>query len=112
MNPPAPYRIGIPVYEGVDLLDVAVPREVFGWMAESVGSTRDFRIQVLGATRRPVTTRAGLAIVPEATFDEAERLDLLWVPGGSVDALKATMASEPFLQRLRGPRAGGPAPTL
>ena len=29
-----PFIVGIPVYQGVDLLDVAAPCEVFGWMGE------------------------------------------------------------------------------
>ena len=28
--------IGIPIYEKVDLLDVAAPYEIFNWMKESV----------------------------------------------------------------------------
>jgi cyclohexyl-isocyanide hydratase len=30
-----PFVIVIPIYEGVDLIDVAAPYEVFNWMAES-----------------------------------------------------------------------------
>jgi transcriptional regulator GlxA family with amidase domain len=106
MTAPKPFEIGIPVYPGVDLPDVAAPREVFGWLAETVAALPDppaaYRVRVLGESRRPVVTRAGLPIVPEATFAAARRLDLLWVPGGSLEALQEYMACEPFLDRLRG----------
>ena len=47
-------RIGILVYEGVDLLDVAVPFELFGWVA-SADSTLSVRLVAAKAGR--VTTR-------------------------------------------------------
>src|SRR5258707_3583978 len=65
----APLIIGIPVYQGVDLLDVAAPVEVFAWLADAWQATRDVRIYVLAETNGSVMTRAGLPIVPHKTFD-------------------------------------------
>ena len=28
-----PFLIVIPIYDGVDLMDIAAPREIFGWLA-------------------------------------------------------------------------------
>lgn len=102
--------IGIPVYDGVDLLDVAAPCEVFNWMAQAVAESTTLppavrqaaiTVHVLAKTTAPVRTRAGLPIVPTAAFDEVPGLDLLWVPGGDPAALKTLMADEDFLRRLR-----------
>jgi cyclohexyl-isocyanide hydratase len=93
--------IGIPLYEGVDLLDVAAPCEVFDWMRRAVTSTCAVTVHVMARTKSPVRTRAGLPLVPTATFDEVPGVDLLWVPGGDVCSLYALMEDEAFLQRLR-----------
>jgi cyclohexyl-isocyanide hydratase len=38
--------------------------------------------------------------VPTATFADVPALDLLWVPGGAVDALQAMMKGGPYLDAL------------
>lgn len=93
--------IGIPVYDQVDLLDVAAPCEVFNWMGDAVAETCTVTVHVLAKSRARVCTRAGLPILPTATFAEVPALDVLWVPGGSPAQLKARMQDEPFLQHLR-----------
>jgi transcriptional regulator GlxA family with amidase domain len=93
--------LGIPVYEGVDLLDVAGPLEVFDWMKREVAGTAAVTVHVLAETTAPVRTRAGLRIIPTATFGEVQGLDVLWVPGGDVCPLYARMKDEAFLERLR-----------
>jgi transcriptional regulator GlxA family with amidase domain len=93
--------IGIPVYDQVDLLDVAAPCEVFNWMAQAVADRCTVTVHVLAKRAGKVCTRAGLPIVPTATFDQVPALDVLWVPGGSPPQLKARMEDEDFLQQLR-----------
>lgn len=93
--------IGIPVYAGVDLLDLAAPAEVFSVMKEKVKDRCAVAVHVMGRTRAPVRTHAGLPIVPTATFDDAPGLDLLWVPGADVAPLHGMMQDEPFLDHLR-----------
>ncbi len=96
-----PYVIGIPVYPGVDLLDVSAPYEVFNWMAETWKSPRPVRVYLVAEVNGPVSTRDGLQLVPHRTFDQLPELDVLWVPGGSPEALKVRMADEVLLDRLR-----------
>ena len=62
--------IGIPVYEGVDLLDVMGPYEMFKW-----ASSPDFEIEVLiiGETLRWVTTRDGVTFMPHTSFRQLDR---------------------------------------
>jgi transcriptional regulator GlxA family with amidase domain len=39
--------------------------------------------------------------VPQATFAEHPHLDVLWVPGGAVDALEGMMKGGPYLEALK-----------
>src|SRR5262245_12362959 len=89
-----PYIIVIPVYDRVNLLDVAAPREMFGWWS-SYDSSRDVQIVIAAETKGVVSTfspspegkpaKSGLKIVAEASFAEIDKVDLLWVPGGAPD---------------------------
>lgn len=80
--------IGIPIYDKVDLLDVAAPREMFYVMKESVP---EVEVILLSAGGGAVTTRDGTVIKAEMAFAEAPRLDVIWVPGGDPSALTALM---------------------
>lgn len=97
---PETLTIGIPVYAGFDPLDVAGPYEVFSNMAAEVADRCAVTVQVLGETLDPVPSRFGMQITPTATFASVPALDVLWVPGGSVDALQTLMAGGPYLDAL------------
>jgi transcriptional regulator GlxA family with amidase domain len=101
-----PYRIGIPIYNGVDLMDVAAPREMFSWMGhywkQDPVAPRHVKIKLIAASLDTVRTRDGLILTPNLTFDQVEGfLDLLWVPGADTDGLKATMSDPVYLGFLR-----------
>jgi transcriptional regulator GlxA family with amidase domain len=95
----APFIVGIPVYTGVDLLDVAAPCEVFSWVSQSWD--RQVKVYTIAETNGTVTTRDGLQITPHKTFGQVERVDLLWVPGGDLTALNTYMKDVIFLGELR-----------
>jgi cyclohexyl-isocyanide hydratase len=40
-------------------------------------------VRLLAKTREPVVAEGGLAFVPSATYDEIDRVDVLFAPGGS-----------------------------
>ncbi|MBV9722570.1 MAG: DJ-1/PfpI family protein [Mycobacterium sp.] len=104
------FTIVIPVYEDVNLLDVAAPREMFGWWDDS-DNTRAIQIVVAAETKGIVRTfsstakdkpqRTGLKIVPDASFSEIGVADLLWTPGGSVDALRQQMKNPAYMGFLK-----------
>ncbi|MGW0187424.1 GlxA family transcriptional regulator [Streptomyces sp. NPDC003362] len=73
----------IVLFEGVDLLDVTGPPEVFSLVRREVPETAGYRVVLAAETPRPVTTAAGVRILPDITFDEvsAESIDTLLVPG-------------------------------
>jgi cyclohexyl-isocyanide hydratase len=96
--------IGIPVYQGVDLLDVTGPHEILKWLGNRV----DVQLIAEKIDEQGITTRDGFTFKANKTFDNAPRLDVLWVPGGSPEALLREM-KEPspyvnFLKKQSGAR--------
>lgn len=71
--------IGIPVYDGVDLLDMSGPFEMFHWAG--------FEIDLLAARLGPTTTGSGLTFSVPRGCDQARAYEAIWVPGGEPGAL-------------------------
>ena len=91
--------IGIPVYQGVDLLDVTGPHEIFSWMERP---NRHIDLQLIAVDDSDVTTRDGFVFKPNKTFANASKLDVLWVPGGSPQALIEQMKKpSPYIDFLK-----------
>jgi cyclohexyl-isocyanide hydratase len=82
--------IGIPVYQGVDLLDVAGPHEVFGWIGDEV----EIRL-VAASTGQPIVTRDKFSFNASHSFADTPQLDVLWVPGGDPPALRRMIHGDP-----------------
>lgn len=91
--------LGVPVYEGVNLLDVAGPWEMFNWVNPSLG----LKTLVVSEQGCPVTTMNGIHFNADTSFSRAPALDVLWVPGGHPDALSKIMKdpASPYLVYLR-----------
>ncbi|AOK49462.1 transcriptional regulator [Burkholderia sp. MSMB617WGS] len=90
------YRIGIVVYDGVDLLDVAVPHELFDWTARiepDVNPDAPRRETHLISLDGPsITTRDRVTLGGDLpSFRDCEHIDLLWVPGGEPAELQRLM---------------------
>jgi transcriptional regulator GlxA family with amidase domain len=92
-------KLGIPVYEGVDLLDVAGPYEMFTWVDVSKG----LDTVIISADGGSVTTRTGVRLGAHASFAATSALDVLWVPGGDPKVLGEIMSdpNSPYLEYLR-----------
>ena len=70
----APLQIGMLVYPGFTLLDLAGPANVLGLHG---------KIHLIWKTMDPIITDTGISLNPTATFEEApDPLDVLFVPGG------------------------------
>jgi len=82
--------IGIPIYDGVDLMDVAAPYEIFNWMKDKAPEL-GVEVHLLAADMKSVTTLNGLTMKPQGKFRNFRKLDVLWVPGGDPRALKRLM---------------------
>ena len=93
-NPAA--RIVMPVYDQVDMLDVAGPFEMFGWA--------DIAVDLVAEACGPYSFRKGFPFTVSHTFDAAQGpYDALWVPGGDPGMLNAMLADPdgPYLSFLR-----------
>jgi transcriptional regulator GlxA family with amidase domain len=97
-------KLGIPVYEGVDLLDVAGPYEMFKWIDQKKG----LEAVILSEDGGPVTSVNGLRFEAHSSFAANPSLDVLWVPGGKPDALQAMMLDpgSPYITYLKTVASG------
>jgi len=99
--------IGIPVYDEVDMLDVAGPFEMFDWAG--------FEIDLLAEQKGPKRFRGkGFTFNVEKTFADARAYDAIWVPGGEIAALAAIIddPNQTYLKFLVAQAARTPAPMV
>ena len=94
-----PFIIGIPVYKGVDLMDVAAPYEMFNWMGKK-WPEKKVEVFLVAEKRDTITAQFGLQLIPQKTFAEVPKLDVIWVPGGDQDELEKKMSDNTFLDFL------------
>lgn len=87
------FVISIPIYEGVDLLDVAAPSELFSWLKEN-WKEKQTTLWLVAEDHAEVVTRDGSRLLPHRTFGELAEADLLWVPGGNPTALSCLMYTD------------------
>lgn len=78
---PALRRVGILVFDDVEVLDFAGPFEVFAVTAELAGQ-QHFKTVLVGAQDRVYTAVNGMKVLPNDTFADGHAYDLLVVPGG------------------------------
>ncbi|MEU1406053.1 DJ-1/PfpI family protein [Streptomyces sp. NPDC005728] len=71
------------LFDGVDLLDVTGPPEVFALLQRETGDATGYQVALAAETMDPVTTSAGVRVLPDLTFEEAaaRSIDTLMVPG-------------------------------
>src|SRR5471030_1044833 len=85
-------QVIMPVYEGFDVLDLTGAYEMFRW----AGFTNVLAAEHCGL----VVGNGGLTIQVDNDFSYAGKSDILWVPGGSPDAIAAAQASPAFTNFL------------
>jgi len=88
-TPPAK-RVGILVFDNVEIIDFTGPYEMFG--------TAGYDVYTVAATKDPITTAMGLKLIPQYSFADAPAPDVLLVPGGGV---RGAQSSEPTLAWVR-----------
>ena len=87
VRPPEGYtrNVAIVIYDGVELLDFAGPGEVFQ-AANGPGSSAGrpaFRVYTVAASTAPLTSQTFVKIVPDYTWDDAPKPDVIVIPGGN-----------------------------
>lgn len=94
-------RIGILLFDGVDILDAGGPYEVFltaSRLAVRDGRPPAFDVVTITADGGPVTAYGGLGVTPTASATDAGPLDVVVVPG-TVD-LTGPLADETLLATI------------
>lgn len=90
--------IGIPIYDGFNILDVTGPIEIFHWVD-------GLKVSIAAPTHDPVKSVEGLRLTPDYAFDDCPEFDVLWVPGGYPPYLPLQMNEYMDFVRARGARA-------
>jgi len=79
-------RVGILVFEDIEVLDFCGPFEVFAATRLDEVKRREepspFEIWLVAEKNAPVVTSGGMKVIPDYTFETCPRLDILVVPGG------------------------------
>lgn len=76
-------EIAMLVYPGMTVMDLIGPHSMFGAMMGA-------KIHIVSKTLDPVTSDAGLTLIPTATFDTCPKeLTVLFAPGGTDGTLAA-----------------------
>jgi transcriptional regulator GlxA family with amidase domain len=79
-------RVGIVVFEEIEVLDFCGPFEVFAATRLNEARRRQepspFEVWLVAENRAPVVTAGGMQVIPHHSFASCPRLDILVVPGG------------------------------
>lgn len=77
-------RIGLLLFDDVDLLDLGGPYEVFltaSRLAVRAGEPPPFEVWTIGMGRAPVRSYGGMGLIPTHTFEDIDDLDVAIIPG-------------------------------
>jgi transcriptional regulator GlxA family with amidase domain len=81
-----PKRVGIVVFDDVEVLDFCGPFEVFCAVRLNEEKRREepspFEVVLVAEKSGPVFAHGSLKVIPDHTFNTCPRLDILVVPGG------------------------------
>ena len=70
----SPPTVAILLYDGTEIIDFAGPWEAFG--------TAGFLVHTVAEKREPLTMVFGQKVMPDYTFEDSPKADVLLVPGG------------------------------
>ena len=76
-----PRQVQILLFDDVEVLDFAGPFEVFGVTGLRTGPA-PFRVETVGLSTAPIRARNGLQVQPSQSITDANRCDVLVLPGG------------------------------
>lgn len=91
------FTVGIILYPGFDLLDVAGPNEVFEFFDGTVIG-RTVQVVSVARTLDPIPVN-GVTVTPHFTFETAPHIDLMFVPGGG-PLIASSIGDDDFLAAL------------
>jgi len=101
-------RVGIILFEDVEVLDFCGPFEVFSATRMNEEKRREepspFEVLLIAENPNPITTTGGMKVLPHYTFGSCPRVDILVCPGGwgTRKELKNPIMLEWLLARATG----------
>jgi transcriptional regulator GlxA family with amidase domain len=79
-------KLGIVIFDEIEVLDFCGPFEVFSVTRLNEERRREeaspFEVSLISQSTQPIKTTGGMRVIPDVTFDQCPRLDILVVPGG------------------------------
>jgi transcriptional regulator GlxA family with amidase domain len=79
-------RVGIVLFENIEVLDFCGPFEVFSVTRLNEERRREepspFEVLLIAENNEPVVTTGGMRVIPDHSFESCPKLDILVVPGG------------------------------
>ena len=97
-------KVGILIFDNVELLDFAGPLEVFyvARQSETIKDTPLFEVFTVASEAKPIQVEGGLKVLPDKTFEDVDELDILVIPGGHGARMKTTDSPEvKFIKELQ-----------
>lgn len=99
-------RVGLLLFDEVDLLDFGGPYEVFltaDRLLRRAGDDRRFEVRSLTLDGEPVTAYGGVGLVPDTKLDPSLELDVLVVPGAiAIDRVAADRSLIDAIRSMSG----------
>jgi transcriptional regulator GlxA family with amidase domain len=96
------FTIAVALWDGVEELDFAGPYEVLTAWARM--SEKPISVCTVAARAEAVRCSHDLKVVPDTTWDDVGKLDMLVLPGGDTRPLQG---DDSFLERMRNLAGGG-----
>lgn len=75
------YKVGIYIFDDVEVLDFAGPFEVFA-VTDELSDYQLFEVFTVSQDGKQISARNGLKVQPDYSFDNHPAIDLLIIPGG------------------------------
>ncbi len=72
-------QLGALVFDNADLLDIMGPMRIFGEESNRL----NIKINFISSTLEPIRTSQQVKITPDYTLDNAPKMDLFFIPGGT-----------------------------
>jgi transcriptional regulator GlxA family with amidase domain len=100
-------RVGILLYQDVEVLDFCGPLEVFSVTRLAPDRTAEpaFEVLLLAEDEGPVRTASGMRVLPDSTLAASPQVEVLVVPGGP--GTRAAISNPRLIEAIR--RLAGPA---
>lgn len=91
-NSPAPKKVAILLFDGVEIIDYTGPYEVFG-------SDDAFEVYTVSASQAPISTSMGMRVLPKYGFATAPQADVIIIPGGEVGKVRDDLLTLDWIKR-------------